>query len=48
VGDQQAVTGTIGNERRSSKQGRGLAHHLVYQLRYRMSLFWHRFQDKRT
>jgi glycosyl transferase, family 25 len=48
VGDQQAVTGTIGNERRSSKDGRGLAHHLVYQLRYRASLFWHRFQDKRA
>jgi glycosyl transferase, family 25 len=47
VGDQQAVTGTIGNERRSSKEGRGLLHHLIYQLRYRASLFWHRFQDGR-
>jgi glycosyl transferase, family 25 len=47
VGDQQAVTGTIGNERRSSKEGRGLVHHLMYQLRYRAKLTWHRYQDSR-
>jgi glycosyl transferase, family 25 len=47
VGDQQAVTGTIGNERRSSKEGRGLWHHLLYQLRYRFNLAWHRYQDSR-
>jgi len=47
VGDQQAVTGTIGNERRSSKEGRGLLHHLLYQLRYRVNLAWHRYQDSR-
>jgi glycosyl transferase, family 25 len=47
VGDQQAVTGTIGNERRSSKEGRGLLHHLLYQLRYRAKLAWHRYQDSR-
>lgn len=47
VGDQQAVTGTIGNERRSSKEGRGLAHHLLYQFGYRARLAWHRYQDSR-
>jgi glycosyl transferase, family 25 len=47
VGDQQAVTGTIGNERRRSKEGRGLLHHLLYQLRYRASLAWQRYQDSR-
>jgi glycosyl transferase, family 25 len=47
VGDQQAVTGTIGNERRSSKECRGLLHHLLYQLRYRAKLAWHRYQDSR-
>jgi glycosyl transferase, family 25 len=47
VGDQQAATGTIGNERRSSKEGRGLLHHLLYQLRYRAKLAWHRYQDSR-
>jgi glycosyl transferase, family 25 len=45
VGDQQAVTGTIGNERRSSKEARGLWHHLLYQFRYRANLAWHRYQD---
>jgi glycosyl transferase, family 25 len=47
VGDQEAVTGTIGSERRSSKAARGLLHHLLYQLRYRVNLAWHRYQDSR-
>lgn len=47
VGDQQAVTGTIGSERReAARNSRGRARHaihsLVYQLRYNVLLFWHR------
>lgn len=48
IGDQQTVTGTIGNARRAAaKQGsRGCVaqawHGLVYQLRYAALLHWHR------
>jgi len=50
IGDQQTVTGTIGNARRTAakQNGRGrLAqtwHGLVYQLRYAARLYWHRLR----
>ena len=48
VGDQQAMTGTIGGERRSSaKHGGAQAWRgLIYQLRYLALLHWHRMQGK--
>lgn len=48
VGDQQAMTGTIGEERRSLKKhdGARALHGLIYQLRYRALLNWHRMQGK--
>lgn len=42
VGDQQAETGTIGNERRSHRGGKSFLRGLRYQLRYAGALHWHR------
>ena len=48
VGDQQAVTDTIGEERRSlAKHGGAQAlHALIYQLRYLVCLYWNRMHGK--
>ncbi len=48
VGDQQTMTGTIGEERRSSaKHGVAQAWRgLIYQFRYQALLHWHRMKGK--
>jgi glycosyl transferase, family 25 len=46
VGDQQTVTGTIGNERRLAKRGGRLLHGLLYQMRYLVNLHFHRFRAR--
>jgi len=47
-GDQGAMTGTIGAERRTLKKHGCMQawHNLIYQLRYRALLHWHRIQRK--
>ncbi len=43
VGDQEAATGTIGNERRSAKKGSRLLHGLIHQVRYNANLHLYRW-----
>jgi glycosyl transferase, family 25 len=43
VGDQEAATGTIGNERRQARRENRMLHSLLYQLRYSANLHYHRF-----